>query len=241
MILNSRFFDDNYLFQNYGVEHGITVLLWTLLGAFYVITSIRYLDRTSQRQSLLFLGIITAASQLGKILIKVHLGIFDYTIDLPLHLCNMLPFIVTAAILTHRRLVWAVCFFWIMAGTFQALISPTLDHSYPHYEYHRYWIVHCGLVIIALYPVFVWKWKVFFSDAIIAMMALNILGLLMYGIDILLDANYMYMRGWPPGKTIYNLLGKWPIYHYSLEGVMILIFGLLLLPFMIERRRSSMH
>lgn len=232
----SSFLQDNFQFVNYGVEHGITIGIWVIIALILIIYSSKHLQNKAQRNVLIILGLITALSQLMKVIIRLYLGVFDYTIDLPLHLCNILPFIVPLAIVSKKRFVWAICFFWIMAGTFQALISPTLLHSFPHYEYHRYWNVHCGLVIIALYPIFVWKWRVFVTDLLFSMIGLNILGLIMYGIDIWIDANYMYMRAWPPGKTIYNFLGEWPIYHYKIEGLMVVLFGLLWLPFGIRGR-----
>ncbi len=233
------FLKDNFTFVNYSLEHGISVLIWLIFGILFIYGSKKYLNQSQQRITLFIFGLVVLGGQVMKIMCRYYLGVFDYTVDLPLHLCNMMPFVIPFALLSNKRLVWAILFFWIMAGTFQALISPTLPHSYPHFEYHRYWIVHAGLVIIALYPIFVNNYRLYLSDALLSAILLNLLGLLMYFIDRVLDANYMYMRDWPPGKTIYNMLGPWPYYNLSLEVVMIVLFGLFLVPFAIMRRRES--
>ena len=41
----------------------------------------------------------------------------------------------------------------------------------------------------------------------------------------------MYLNAKPPGATIYSILGPWPWYILSLEGVIFILFSLLLIPF----------
>lgn len=142
-----------------------------------------------------------------------------------------MPFLVPFALLKPSRAIWAVLFFWIMGGTFQALFSPTLEHSFPHYEYFRYWIVHCGLVILMLYGAIVLKFRLTWKDAVLSAILLNVLALIIYFVDLALDANYLYLRAKPPGKTMYNLLGDWPEYILHLEGVVLILFTLIYLPF----------
>jgi len=148
----------------------------------------------------------------------------------------MLPFIIPFALYFKNRAVWAVLFLWIIAGTFQSLITPTLKDSFPHYEFFRYWIVHCGLVIAALYPIFVWGFKIKFKDVIAGTIAMNVLAFVMYFINLLLESNYMYMQAKPAGDTIYNLLGPWPWYLLSLEVVMGVLFFILYVPFLVISR-----
>ncbi len=236
---NHPFFKDNFTFVNYGNEHWVTLLIWLIIGIVFIIGSKRLLNPKQQRITLFLFGLFVLGGQVMKIICRLYLGVFDYTVDLPLHLCNMMPFVIPFALLINKRLIWAILFFWIMAGTFQALLSPTLEHSFPHYEYHRYWIVHAGLVIIALYPIFINGYRLYLSDALLSAICMNILGLFMYVVDVFLDANYMYMRAWPPGKTLYNFLGPWPYYNLSIELVIITLFGVFLIPFYFMRRREK--
>ena len=224
------FLIDNGTFFPYTGEHFWTVL-WSVLIGISIILYARRLNEDKQRRFALIFGMLILFSQLVKIPIRIYLGVFDITEDLPLQLCNMLPFVLPFAVYFKKRLLWAILFMWVMAGTFQSLITPTLVESFPHYEYFRYWIVHCGLVALALYPIFVYGFKLKLSDVWKSLLALNILAFIMYLINLGLDSNYMYLMAKPPGRTLYDILGPWPWYILSLEFVALLLFSLLYLPF----------
>jgi len=49
------------------------------------------------------------------------------------------------------RFGWSILFFWICAGTAQAMITPTHVAAFPNYEAIRYWAVHVGLPVMAVY------------------------------------------------------------------------------------------
>lgn len=225
------FLTDNFQFTAHGWEHLVSVILFMLLGILYIKLNKGLADR-KQRKIAFWLGILILASQLFKTFIRLYLGNFDHREDLPLHLCNMMPFLIPWALLFKWRAVWAVLFLWIMAGTFQSIFTPTLVHSFPHYEYFRYWLVHVGLVILAILPIFIWDWRLQKKDILNGFIGINILALLMYFINLGLDANYMYLIAKPKGDgTLYDVLGPWPYYILSLEVVAILLFSILYLPF----------
>jgi hypothetical integral membrane protein (TIGR02206 family) len=234
-------FSDNGTFITYGTEHFVSILLWIIFGIIFILYSQKYLSPKQQKKSVVIFCVLIALSQLSKVIIKTQLGVFDHREDLPLHLCNMLPFIIPVSLYFKNRKLWAVLFLWIMAGTFQSLITPTLKESFPHYEFMRYWIVHCGLVIVAIYPIFVWKFRLQLKDLVIGAIAMNVLALFMYFINLGLDANYMYLVAKPSGDTLYSLLGPWPWYILSLEFVMAALFFIVYLPFLFEKKLKKIN
>lgn len=162
----------------------------------------------------------------------MHLGVFDIRNDLPLHLCNIMPFFMPLIMLKKWRFGWSILFFWICAGTFQALITPTHVESFPHYESIRYWAVHAGLTMMAVYGAVVYGWRLTWKDALFSAIGMHVLAMIIYPINVLLNSNYLYLMAKPPGKTMYDLLGPWPWYIISLEGVILVLFSLLLIPFL---------
>jgi hypothetical integral membrane protein (TIGR02206 family) len=70
-------------------------------------------------------------------------------------------------------------------------------------------------------------WK----DALFSAIGLNLIALVIYFANLIFDSNYMYLNAKPPGVTIYSILGPWPWYILSLEGVIFILFSLLLIPF----------
>ena len=237
--MDNPFFRDNFTFRNYGSEHLFTVIASVLISIAIIYFAKKKLSPKHQKLFGFYLALIVLFSQLAKVVIKVQLGVFDARTDLPLHLCNMMPFFVPIAMLMGKRIIWAVLFFWIMAGTFQSLFTPTLKQSFPHYEYWRYWIVHCGLVMLMLYGAIVLGFRLKWKDAILSAILLNVLALIIYFVDLALDANYLYLRAKPPGKTMYDLLGDWPTYILHLEGIVVIFFTIIYLPFHFINKREA--
>src|SRR5256884_2033887 len=71
-------------------------------------------------------------------------------LSLPLQLCDVAIFIAAAALWTRRQLVVEVTYFWGLAGTIQALLTPDLPQHFPSYPYFQYYIPHGGLIAPAL-------------------------------------------------------------------------------------------
>jgi hypothetical integral membrane protein (TIGR02206 family) len=64
-----------------------------------------------------------------------------------------------------------------------------------------------------------------------AMLAVNILAAVVGAFDLLFKANYMYLRAKPRNPSLLDFLGPWPWYIATSEGIALLVFTLLYLPF----------
>lgn len=230
-------FVDNGRFVKFGASHLLTIFIFIVLGISLVFLGQKLKTRDSKRRLLIYFTAFLFISQILKVFIRLALGNFDITEDLPLHLCNVLPLLLIFPYFFDNRQLWAILFFWVMAGTFQAVFTPTLIEEYPHYEFFRYWIVHCGLVIAALYPIFVLGYRLVFKDIFWSWLCLNIMALLITPFNLFFNANYLYLRAKPIGTTIYDLLGPWPWYILSIEFLIWPLFGLLYLPFYLTRHQ----
>src|SRR5689334_8967766 len=69
---------------------------------------------------------------------------------LPLQLCDVAILVAAAALWTRRPLLVEVTYFWALAGTAQALLTPELPQHFPTYPYFQYYIAHGGTVAAAL-------------------------------------------------------------------------------------------
>jgi uncharacterized membrane protein YwaF len=60
-----------------------------------------------------------------------------------------------------RRWSWLeqIMYFWVMAGTLQAVITPDLHSAFPYIGYVKFWVIHCGLIITVIYGVCVYNWR----------------------------------------------------------------------------------
>jgi len=225
------FFQDNNAFVNYTAEHYLSVIIFLIIGIAFILIG-KYKLKGNQKYSFIVLILsFVFFFQVIKIFVMQYKGVFDIKTDIPLHLCNMSPLFLLLAYYFRSRLAWSIFFLWIMSGTFQSLITPTLHQSFPNYEWWRYWIIHAWLVTGAFYGIFVFGYKIRFKDIFKALLWLNVLAFVVFLINTQLGSNYMYMQGKPEGKTLYNALLDWPYYIIQLEFLAIFFFSLIYLPF----------
>ena len=156
--------------------------------------------------------------------------------SLPLQLCDAAIFVAAAALWTRNPLLVEVTYFWGLAGTIQALLTPDLPQHYPSYPYFQYYIAHGGVVAAALILVVGLgihprPWAVL-KVAGITVAYVAFVGL----VDALTGADYMYLRAKPPSATLLDAFGPWPWYIGSAALVGVALFAVLDLPF---RRLAS--
>jgi len=183
----------------------------------------------------LVLAGLTFSTLLIEALIKGSEGTYDYLNDLPLFLCDLVAVLLPFILYSRNRKWIGILYFWAMAGTIQALITPDLKEGFPSFHFFRYFMTHAGIVAAILYTVVVWKiritWKDFFNAIVFAQVYLVAIHL----INQLLGSNYAYTMHKPFGPTILDLMGAWPWYILWGELLMIILFLLLMVPFLANK------
>jgi hypothetical integral membrane protein (TIGR02206 family) len=155
--------------------------------------------------------------------------------SLPLQLCDVAIFIAAAALWTRNQLLVEVTYFWGLAGTIQALLTPDLPQHFPSYPYWQYYIAHGGVVAAALVMV-VGLRKHPRPWAVLRVGALTVAFAAFVGaVDLLTGANYMYLREKPPVTTPLDAMGRWPVYILAGAVVAVVLFAVLDAPFRIRR------
>ena len=158
---------------------------------------------------------------------------------LPLQLCDAGIFIAAFALVLRTQILVEMTYFWGLAGTIQAVITPDLPQHFPAFPYFQYYVAHGGIVTAALFLVVgLGRWPR--RGAVLKVLVVTFAYVLFVGaIDASTGANYMYLRSKPPASLL-DLLGPWPWYiaWAALIGV-----GLVLVldaPFRWLRRRSTL-
>ena len=183
------------------------------------------------------LGCLPVLFTFSGILIDLFNGTFDHREDLPLHLCRLLAFVLPFLMYLKNPRWLSIFYFWIMAGTFQALLTPDLAEGFPQFWYFRYWVLHCGLVTAILYAVIVYGLRPGWKDLWWAVFATQGYLVVVHAANYFLGSNYSYTMRKPPDGSILDLLGPWPWYILSGQGIMLVLFVLLLSPFLILKKK----
>jgi hypothetical integral membrane protein (TIGR02206 family) len=189
------------------------------------------------------LAVILVGAEVGwwAYLATTHATGADLASALPLQLCDAAIFVAAAALILRKQLLVEVTYFWGLAGTIQAVITPDLPHHFPSFPFFQYYAAHGGIVAAALFLVVgLGQWPR--RDAVLRVAGITIIYALLVGvIDAATGANYMYLRSKPASASLLDLLGPWPVYiaWASLVGATLLL--ILDAPFRWLRHRRQEH
>jgi hypothetical integral membrane protein (TIGR02206 family) len=155
---------------------------------------------------------------------------------LPLQYCDVAAIAGGLALWT-RRAFWAeVVYFFGIAGTLQGLLTPALIYDAPDPRFFHFFFMHGGVPLTSLYVVTAMRLpprrdavpRVFgFSVAWYAVAAV---------VNAVLGTNFAFQCQKPVQASLFDQLGEWPWYNFKAMAVGLVVYTLLMLPFL---RRSK--
>ncbi len=224
-------FTDNDAFRAFSTEHKIVLLLTALLTVFCPLVTNYSLALDEQQMLLRGIAVIVSLAVAGWTLARMFLGRFDFTTDLPLDICNLAGILLPFLMWDPHPTIYQVLYFWVMAGTLQAILTPNLYNAFPHYTSLKYWTAHCGLIIYFVTLTATTELQPTLAGVLISFIVLLIYAALMYGINVLLGSNYFYVIRKPDTASVLDYLGDWPWYILAGAIFALIVFYLLYLPF----------
>ncbi len=133
--------------------------------------------------------------------------------SLPFALCDMATLVAAAALWTRQRLLVELTYFWGLAGTLQAVLTPDLSVGFPSLTFFEYVIAHAGIVCAALFLV-VGQQLAPRRHAVVRVMAITIAYTAVVGvIDAVTGGDYMFLRSEPSNWTMLRLLRTVALVH----------------------------
>lgn len=225
-------------FQAFGLFHIVPVITILLFG---IILTVLTKNRTSDKKwrVLFVLSFFPSIGYLWPLFTVLYDGSFSVKEDLPLHICRFTALMLPLVVFTKNRTLLGVFYFWITAGTFNAVVTPDIDFGFPHWSYWSYWILHAGLLIIPMFYVFNLEIKINRRDLKNAFWLANLYLIFSFACNYVFDSNYMYSMHKPPSASILDYLGEWPIYLISVQLIGLLMFIVVYLPFELTSRSRS--
>ena len=185
------------------------------------------------------LGAVLLGDAVSYVLALVVAGTFSARTDLPLALCNVAVLVAAAACFWRLPVLVELTWFWGLAGTLQAVITPDLDVGFPHLVFFQYMVGHLGIVLAALFLVIGMGIRPR-PGAVLRVLAVTALYTGFVGlVDGLSGANYMFLRSPPANWTLLRLLGPWPWYTVSAAAVAVVLVTALDAPFWAGRRKGT--
>lgn len=164
---------------------------------------------------------------------------WDVAINLPFQLCSISLYLCTIMLITKNYRIFEISFFASMTGAFIAIVTPELFFGYPHFRYFQFFLAHLAIVLSCLYMVWIEGFILTFRSMVRAFIALNLIAVIVFMVNRLVGANYMFLSHKPYNASPIDYLGEYPYYLLALEGVALILFSLLYIPFYLFKNRKS--
>ncbi|MCA1062551.1 TIGR02206 family membrane protein [Rossellomorea sp. AcN35-11] len=234
--MNFRY--EEYPFELFSVSHVAAMTL--SIGCIFVLYGIR--NRISERGrnvlKWLLVMMLLSSEALFHIWYLIN-DVWDPAINLPFQLCSISLYLCTFMLLTSSYKIFEITFFVSMSGALIAIFTPELFFGFPHFRYFQFFLAHLAIVLSCLYMVWMEGFTLRFKSLLRAFGALNVMAIIVYMVNELLGANYMFLSHKPYNASPIDFLGPYPWYILSLEGVALIIFGLLYFPFYLFHKRNE--
>lgn len=154
----------------------------------------------------------------------------------PLQLCDIALFVGAWALWTLRPLAAEVTYFWGAAGSVLAVLTPDLSFGFPAPIYFTYFALH-GAVIVSAFLLPFGLGRVPRPGALWRVLLLtNLYAAVIAVVDVRFETNFLFLRAKPPSPTPFDWFGPWPWYLLVVEGVAVVLFAALSLPFVRDWR-----
>jgi hypothetical integral membrane protein (TIGR02206 family) len=105
------------------------------------------------------LALLLVAFYLTDLVLKWRDGMFTPDIALPMQLCDWALFAISAALWWRWRMGFEVAYFWGLAGTFQALLTPAISPDAHWFRALGFFFIHAGIVAGIFHLLLTVRWR----------------------------------------------------------------------------------
>ena len=224
----------------FGTDH-IVAILAVILTAILVPF---FLNKTSVKTKHLVGSILASVLILNELLKPYYWSqFFDYDLlnVLPFHMCALSALSISLFLITKKRILYEVAFFWGIGGGLMALLQPDTPLDFPNLIFIIFYLSHGAMLLaIGFASITLKKRPVLDSMKRVILVSLVVI-VVIYIINIILGppANYWYLGARPDGASIMDLMPEPPRHIPIVVFLGLIMFSLIYLPYWIYDRIKS--
>jgi hypothetical integral membrane protein (TIGR02206 family) len=200
-------------------------------------------DRFSFRQKIILRWCLAAWMVLNEAAFhtwQIYYGLWSPQNHLPLHICSIMVFAGAYMLLTRNYSIYEFSYFMGIGAALQALLTPDAGiYGFPHFRFFQTLIAHSLIILSALYMTWVEKFRPHPKSMVRVFVGMNIYMAVIFVFNRLIGSNYLFIAHKPETASLIDVLGPWPWYILSLEGIGAVLCLLLYLPFFLKDRAAT--
>jgi hypothetical integral membrane protein (TIGR02206 family) len=157
-------------------------------------------------------------------------GTLSWEYSLPLDLCSVVLMACIFSLFRSVQFFNEITYFWGFGGILQALLTPDLASGFPSWDFFLFFWSHGAILFGIVYIIAANNFRPRRGSILRMMIALNVYAAAVGTINAAMGWNYGYLCRKPAVPSLLDLLGSWPWYLLSLEGIALVTFIILVLP-----------
>ena len=140
---------------------------------------------------------------------KIYLQVAEPANHLPITICGWAAILSAFMLLTKKQGLFDVVYFFVLAGSSNALITPAviMDNGPTHFRYYQFWLEHTSIFIAVFYMIFVWGYRINLKSMFRSFAVLLVLGVIALLVNNGIEgANYLFLATTEAGDSALNFL-----------------------------------
>lgn len=225
--------------------HAFSAIHATVLVTFAVVTALACVVGRRRRGTA---GLARGERTVGLAMLGVWLaaqvywflpGNFRIDEALPIHMCDITGLIAPLVLLTRRRALRALLYFWGIGLSIHGMLTPVLEDGPSHVRFWLFWLTHASIIGTAVYDLVAGGFRPKWFDWLLAIAACAVWLALVLVVNLSLDVNYGYVGNTTPERpTVIDQLGPWPGRVFKMIVAVLALFTAMWLPWEIPKWRA---
>ncbi|MEO6785482.1 MAG: TIGR02206 family membrane protein [Chthoniobacteraceae bacterium] len=221
-----------------GIQIGF--LIFTFAGPLLLWILSRHLDSGRFSKGICwFFALSIVCAKVGTLIAVWREGNLTADYALPMHLCDWALVATAVALTLRRQICFELAYFWGLAGTAQALITPALD-STEFWRIFAFFVVHSGIPASVLWLIFDFKLRPQRGAWLRVALWSQVYLVVTLLVNSATGGNYGFLSGRPDVHSMLDLFSdtRW-LYIIGIDLTALAFFFLLDLPWQIARWKGS--
>ncbi len=221
-------------FHAFSPSHWLAMaLMFAVAAALVAITRTKPAADKALRYGLAFFLLADWVVYLGFFYVKGWITIGNI---LPLNLCDWATIAVAVSLIRPKQRSFELAYFWALAGTLLASITPDLEFDFPDIRFILFFFYHAIIITSVLYMTFGLRMRPVLAS--IPRVAAWTIGYIAVAgaADWMLGTNYGFLRAKPAVHTLFDAMPPWPWYIAESFAIGLTAMAVLYAPYFIADR-----